>query len=344
MSPRCFATTCVLAVVIALPSLAPVFIGPTSAWGLVGVAEAAGGEPSKAQTAAAETWTPPRTPDGQPDLQGFWSNRITTPLERELTGKQTLTQKEAEEREDARYQAYDRPPREGDPGTYNSFWRDRGTVSTRTSLVVDPADGRIPPLTAEAQKKQAATVGYLREHPSDGPEDRDLWDRCITRGVPRLPGGYNNNFQILQTAGYVVVLQEMIHEARIIPLDGRPHVGPNLRQWNGDSRGHWEGNTLVVDTTNFSSKQDFRGLSQGTMHLVERFTRVDPTTINWEVTIDDPTTYTKTWTAAIPLTKTQDPPVPVRVSRRQLRHGWDPWWTPRPGEGRRSDEERIEVR
>lgn len=262
----------------------------------------------QAPAAAAATWTPPRTLDGQPDLQGYWSNRITTPLERDLSGKQVLTRKEAEEREDARLQGFDRAPREGDPGTYNAFWRDRGTVSTRTALVVDPADGRIPPLTPEAQKKQAASVEYLRAHPSDGPEDRDLWDRCITRGVPRFPGGYNNNFQILQTPGYVVVLQEMIHEARIIPLDGRPHVGPELRQWDGDSRGRWEGNTLVVDTTNFSSKQDFRGLSQGTMHLVERFTRVDRDTINWEVTVDDPTTYTKTWTAAIPLTKSQDPP------------------------------------
>ena len=303
MSHRFFAAVGVVAVVVvvsAVVSQAPVL------------------NAFQASAAAGKTATATHTPWGEPDLQGTWENKTITPLERprEFAGKEFLTAQEAAELEQrAAQNRTDRPPREGDTGTYNQFWFDRGTKtisSRRTSLIVDPADGRVPPLTPEGQKRQGEIAEYLRVHPSDGPEDRDTWDRCITRGLPMFPGAYNNNFQILQTPGYVVILIEMIHDARIIPLDGRPHIGQNIRQWLGDSRGRWEGNTLVVDTTNFSEKTNgmlgggagaFLGLGE-TLHLVERFTRVDGDTILYEATINDPT-YTKPWKAAMPVTKSE---------------------------------------
>ena len=184
---------------------------------------------------------------------------------------------------------------------YNEFWWDRGTkvVSTRqTSLVVDPPDGRVPALTPEGQKRATARAarGY------DSWEDRSLWERCITRGLPMVPGPYNNNYQILQTPTHVVILHEMIHDARIIPLDGRPHIGQNVRQWFGDSRGRWEGATLVVETTNFKGRSAYRNANPDTLKLIERFTRVAPGTIEWAVTVDDPTTWSRAWTFMIPLT------------------------------------------
>jgi len=189
---------------------------------------------------------------------------------------------------------------------YNEFWRDRGArviASRRTSLITDPPDGRVPPLTAEAQKKAAEALEHARQHPADGPEDRNLWERCLTRGLPILPGPYNNDFQIVQIPGYVVILHEMIHDARIIPLDGRPHVASDIRLWMGDPRGQWEGDTLVVDSTNFSEKTNFRGSSSG-LHLVERFTRVDADTISYEFTADDPSTFTRPWSAQVPMNRT----------------------------------------
>jgi hypothetical protein len=254
----------------------------------------------------------PRTPWGDPDLQGIWSNATITPFERPsaLGAKPVLTEEEAADLEKQNLQSNNQDRRDG-AGTdadvaraYNDFWWDRGTkvVATRqTSLVVDPPTGTVPPLTAEGQKRATARAarGY------DSWEDRSLWERCITRGLPMMPGPYNNNYQILQTPGHVVILHEMIHDARIIPLDGRPHVGQNLRQWFGDSRGHWEGDTLVVDTTNFSDKANFRGSTKG-LHLIERFTRLDLGTVKYEFTIDDPTTFTKRWTAAIPMSRTED--------------------------------------
>ncbi len=167
--------------------------------------------------------------------------------------------------------------------------------------MVDPPDGRVPPLTPDGQTRATARArrGY------DSWEDRSLWERCITLGLPMVPGPYNNNYQILQTPGYVVILHEMIHDARIIPLDGRPHVGQNVRQWFGDSRGRWEGATLIVDTTNFTDKVSYRGSTEG-LHLIERFTRTDAGTVRYEFTIDDPATFTKKWTAAIPMAKTDD--------------------------------------
>ncbi len=269
--------------------------------------------------AIAQKWTPPKTPDGQPDLQGVWTNITITPLERpvELAGKEFLTPQEAAEYEKRIVAAnnVDRknlPPEVDVNLAYNDAWYDRGTkvVGTRrTSLIVDPPDGKIPALTPEAQKRQADMRAAAAGHATDGPEGRSLSERCLlwaTAGPPMLPSFYNNNYQIVQAPGYVVIMVEMIHDARIIPLDGRGHLPPNMRQWMGDARGHWEGNTLVVDTTNFTDRTRFRG-SADKLHLTERFTRVDADTIVYEFTVDDPTTYTKPWTAQIPMKKSQGP-------------------------------------
>jgi len=272
--------------------------------------------PLAAQT---KSWTAPRTPDGQPDLQGVWSNPTITPFERpsEFAGKATLTEKEAAELEARAAKArVDGPPKEGDPGSYNQAWFDSGTkvVSTRqTSLVVDPPNGRVPVKPSAEAKRD-----YDLAHASDSWEYMSVWDRCITRGVPAgmFPAGYNNSYQILQTPGYVVIFYEMIHETRIIPVDGRPHLPASVRQWNGDSRGHWEGNTLVVDTTNYNGKGwiatsaatgRIKGIPQSeSLHVVERFTRADKNTILYKVTINDPNVYTQPWTLAIPLSREEN--------------------------------------
>jgi hypothetical protein len=271
----------------------------------------------QARTAArppAKTWTPPRTPDGQPDLQGVWTNATITPFERPaaLAGKPFLTEQEAAalERQDADRRAkLDAPPKPGDVGSYNDFWFDSGTkvVATRqTSLVIDPPDGRVPlkPSAEEARDRNLTNV--------DTYDFMSPWDRCIARGPGRMfPAGYNNAYQILQAPGYVVIHHEMIHEARIIPIDGRPHVDQSIRSWTGDPRGRWEGNTLIVETTNFNDKgwiatnaasARIRGVPHSeALRLVERFTRVDADTINYQVTIEDPNVYTRPWTVSIPL-------------------------------------------
>ena len=291
---------------------------------------AAGQTPAEAAKAnPAAKWTPPRTPDGQPDLQGIWSSSTLTPFERppELAGKQVLTQAEAAAYEKQLLQRGNRDIRGESAdvdvaGAYNELWFDRGKKvvgSRRTSLIVDPPDGRVPPLTPEAQNKLDAARAYAKLHPADGPEDRPLAERCLlwpTAGPPMLPGPYNNNYQIVQGPGYVVILVEMIHDARMIPIDGRPHLPPSIRQWLGDPRGHWEGNTLVVETTNFTDKTSdvgaglrgptFRG-SDDRMRLIERFTRVDPNTIRYQFTVDDPTAFTKQWAAEIPMTRIPGP-------------------------------------
>jgi hypothetical protein len=267
---------------------------------------------SKAKTTAATAWTPPRTPDGHPDLQGQWTNTTTTRLERpeEFQGKQVLTAEELAEqnRVVAERLSFDRPPRAGDPGAYNDFWIERGSLSKRTSLIVEPPDGKLPPLTPDEKKRQAEREEARKTSPADGPEALGVYSRCITRGLPgaMMPGFYNHNYHILQTPGYVVILVEMIHDARIIPLDGRPHAAKGIRQWLGDSRGRWEGNTLVVETTNFITITDRSVTNFGTSEtarVIERFTRVDPDTIDYQVTVDDPVTFTKPWTAAIPMRK-----------------------------------------
>ena len=251
--------------------------------------------------------TPPQTPWGDPDLQGTWTNSTTTPLERpdDLAGQELLTDEErtARDEEGDRSREQRRP---GQTGSYNNFWLERGTLSTRTSLIVDPADGKLPPLMPKEVTRRAELAG-ARDRDPDGPEDLSLYVRCISRGLPgaMMPGFYNHNYQIFQTPGYVVILVEMIHDARIIPLDGRPHVGHDIRQWLGDSRGRWEGNTLVVETTNFTKvngrTRTVFGASE-TTHLVERFTRVDENTIDYQFTVTDPTEYARPWTAALPMT------------------------------------------
>ncbi len=260
-----------------------------------------------------------RTPWGDPDLQGLWTNATITPFERpaNLSDKPVLTEQEAVEFEKETLTARDADNRTGgtdaDLGrAYNQFWYERGTrvVGTRrTSLVVDPPDGRVPSLTPDAQQQADARAAARRRSPADGPEDRSLAERCIlwpTAGPPMIPGGYNNNYQILQAPGYVVILTEMIHDVRIIPLDGRPHASPAIRQWMGDSRGRWDGSTLVVTTSNFTDKTNFRGSSPN-MKLVERFRRIDADTIDYQFTVDDPRSFTRPWTAAIPMTRTEGP-------------------------------------
>jgi hypothetical protein len=267
----------------------------------------------------AKPWVMPRTPDGHPDLQGTWTTSTLTPLERpsEFSNKPFLTDQEAKDYEARLLREGNRDRRDGgaevDVGrAYNEFWYDRGShvVQTRrTSLIIDPPDGKIPTLTPESQKRQADLAQYRREHPGDGPEDFSLANRCIlwaTAGPPMLPGPYNNNYQILQSPGNVTILVEMIHDARIIPTDGRPHLPSTVRQWMGDSRGHWEGDTLVVETSNYTKKTNFRGASES-MHLVERFTRTDATTIMYEFTVNDASSFTKPWTAQIPMKKTTEP-------------------------------------
>jgi hypothetical protein len=267
----------------------------------------------------AKAWAVPRTPDGHPDLQGTWNTSTLTPLERpaEFADKPLLTQQEAKDYEARLLRENNRDRRDGtaeaDVGrAYNEFWYDRGSHivdSRRTSLIIDPADGKIPALTPEAQKRQAALADYRKQHPGDGPEDFSLANRCLlwaTAGPPMLPGAYNNNYRIVQSPGNVTILVEMIHDARIIPTDGQPHLPSNVRQWLGDSRGHWEGDTLVVETTNFTTRTAFRGASEN-MHLVERFKRVDANTIMYEFTVSDPSSFTKPWTVQIPMKKTTDP-------------------------------------
>jgi hypothetical protein len=258
-----------------------------------------------------------RTSDNQPDLQGIWSNATLTPLERpqDLSGKAFFTPDEAA--------AYEKQVRERNNGDrrdanaaadlavgYNDFWWDRGTkvVSTlRTSLIVDPPDGRIPPLTADAQKRAEARAEARRLHPADGPEDLSLADRCIARpGPPMLPAGYNNNHQIVQTLEYVVIFSEMMNGARIIPLTPRPRLPGTVRQLFGDSHGRWEDNTLVIETTNFTNQTNFRGAGEN-MQLTERFTRVDAETLLYQFTVDDPESFQKPWSGEIPMKKTEGP-------------------------------------
>ena len=256
----------------------------------------------------------PRMSDGKPDLNGSWSYATLTPLERpgSLASKTEFTEEEAAEFQAQSLQNRNQDRRDGrgtnaDVGrAYNDFWWDFGrTVSgTQTSLVIDPPDGRVPALTPEAQKRQEQrTAERGTRGPADNPEDRGLWERCVTRQLPTLPGPYNNNIQIFQTTDHVVIVNEMIHEARIIPLDGRPHG--KLRQWHGDPRGRWEGDTLVVETINFTDKTNFRG-STTDLRLTERYRLVDRGTLLYQVTIQDPTTFTKPWTIQIPMSVNEE--------------------------------------
>ena len=301
MSHRYFATSCV---VIAVVTLTP--LGVT------------------AQTEMpSET---PRTAWGQPDLHGIWDFRSITPLQRpeELSDTEFLTEEEAASLEqatvDREEQLLLRPARrtqagqsvdrgeDGALGAYNDFWLDRGTTtigSRRTSLIVDPPNGRMPSLTPQAEQRATARRAYRRDHPADSWEDRGLNDRCLfTTGLPIVPSAYNNNVHLFQTPDHLVMLIEMTHTLRVVPLDGRPHG--TLPQFVGDSRGHWEGETLVVETRNFHHLTSLRG-STSNARLVERFTRTSSGVIDYEFMIEDPETWTRPWTAQVELVKTDEP-------------------------------------
>ena len=287
-------------------------------------------------TSTKKAWTLSRTPDGQPDLQGVWANNNATPLERPavLDGRTTLTDEEVaalrkkagelfngdgdaafgdeifrsvlESVKTGQSVPYQKAANEFDFGTgdYNSFWIVQREWDNRTSLITDPPDGRLPPMTPQGLRRRDAAAAALRRQ-AQGPEDRTLGERCITWGTPSLRAGYNSYYQIVQTPGYLMILMEMAHDARIIPLDGRPHLSSRVGQWMGDSRGHWEGDTLVVDTTNYAP-QGFQATSSEKLHVVERFTRTGPEYIKYEFTIDDPDTWTRPWSAMIPLRHSPD--------------------------------------
>jgi hypothetical protein len=269
---------------------------------------------------AARTETTPalRTPDGHPDLQGYWTNTTVTPLERpkELGNKAFFTPEEAAAYE--KKQLADPGPT--GPGTYadvhynmSQFGLEKNQTKVaeniRTSLITDPPDGRIPAMTPDARERNAARAAKNKGHEFDSAENRTLGERCIlwpNEGPPMMPVGYNSNLQIVQGDGYVAIMQEMIHDVRIIPTDGRPHVASNIRQLMGDPRGHWEGDTLVVDTTNFTDQTAFRGSSEN-LHVVERFRRLNADTILYSFTVDDPSTWSHSWSADIPMTKIKGP-------------------------------------
>ena len=291
--------------------------------GISGGAAALGAQERRPEPATA-TWVLERTPDGRPDLQGVWANNTVTPLQRpkQWEGKATLTDAEVAELQKVSQQIYDNNgdaqfgdglilailekitrPGSYDPGTgnYNQFWLvGRDWHDRRTSLITDPADGKIPAMTPEAQKRLAATAEYRKAHQFDDPEMIPLGERCVHFSTPRTLAGYNSYLQIVQTPIYVMIMNEMAHDARIVPLDGRPGTGKDVRPWNGESRGRWEGDTLVIETRNFSAKSEFMGATEH-LQLTERFTRASKGVLNYEFTVNDPQTWTRPWTAMIPL-------------------------------------------
>jgi len=267
--------------------------------------------------------SPARLSWGDPDLEGIWTNATLTTLQRapELGTKAFFTPEEAAAWEKQRIQATnaDRPLRAGEVGAYNDAFFERGTrgvKSRRTSLIIDPPDGRIPAFTPDAQEKVDARARHEAVSPADRPDDRWLTERCILFGatVPMLPEPYNNNYRIVQSPGYVTILVEMNHDARVIPLDARPPLSSRIQQWTGDSRGRFEGNTLVVETRNlkFNEKSRFgvgylNGLSDENLRVVERFTRTDANTLTYQATIEDPTVFVRPWTVEISMDRTEGP-------------------------------------
>ena len=297
--------------IVVLPSTSVAGQAPASAVNAAAAAKAA---------PAGKPYTPPKTPDGQPDLQGFWTNSTYVPLERpQGVTKELYT---ADEAEDAIKKAAAREAEQTEPGTtadvhydFSQFGLDRSqsTIarSLRTSLIVDPPDGKIPQMNAEGQKRTAERAAARKAAGGqyDSVQNMPIGSRCIIMGgsgPPMMNAGYNANYQIVQSPGYVMILTEMIHDVRIIPLDNRPQPAAGVRQWTGVSRGRWEGNTLVVETTNFNGKNGFRGGSEK-MKVVERFTRISDDMIDYKFTIEDPATWDRTWTAEAPLAKTQGP-------------------------------------
>ena len=279
--------------------------------------------PAAKATSAAKAGTLPRTADGKPDLQGIWSNATVTPLERpkglgakefysdEEFAKLSSRVRQGDFGEEAELGAARDNPLRYDISIYGGFDPSKASFASnkRTSLIVGP-EGRVPPMLPEARKRNADRAALNKEHEFDSYENRPLSERCILMAqerIPMMPGaGEGNILQIVQGPGYVALLHEIDHSTRVIPTDGRPHVPPNVREYQGDSVGHWEGNTLVVDTTNFTSLTNFRGSSEK-LHLVERFTRTAADRMNYQFTVEDPTTWDKPWTAEIPWTATQGP-------------------------------------
>ena len=304
MNRRCFATLCaVIAIVAVVPTLA--------------VAQSA------ATVSSQTAW-------GDPDLQGVWNNATLTPFQRpeELGNQEFLSEEEAASLEQQTANRNDRlwsaPAQRteagGNVGAYNNFWMERGTTvvpTRRTSVIVDPSNGRLPPLTPDMERQmtspEAQRLAEVRRGnlPVDSWEQLDLGDRCLWyRGIPSFPTGYNNNYHIVQNPDFVAILQEHIHDVRFIPLDGRPHVAKNIRQYAGDSRGHWEGDTLVVETTRFNNKafiRNFNGDLSEALHVVERFTRVGPDTLDYEFTVNDPNTWTRPWSGSLPMSRMEQP-------------------------------------
>ena len=285
----------------------------------IAIAAAAGVIVMLAQAPAAgqqaTNGNPPRTAWGHPDLQGVYTFSTLTPLERPATAAARETYTEAELAELEERTARQREERENaptdpnrPPGGYDGFWTagEQGRLTGRTSLIVDPQDGRRPPLTPLAQKMREARIAAdaarrIGENTLYNTwADHPMYTRCVARPMPRIGQAYNHGVMILQTPTTVAIFYESMHDVRIIPLDGRPHLHSSIRQWNGDARGRWEGNTLVVDWTNFTEKQEFAGAPQGTMRFTERFTRIDAKTINYEVTVTDPETWTRPWTFLVP--------------------------------------------
>jgi hypothetical protein len=298
--------------------ICPMFSAAAALFALAPTSAFAQAVPAAAKVAtASSTKTAHRTADGQPDLQGVWSSASVIPLERpkDLGAKEFFTKEEAD--------AYEKKMKAvhevSTPGTYGDvhysmaqFGLEKGqaTVAStiRTSLIVGPT-GQIPPMLPEAVKRNAARGAANKGHEFDGPENRGLAEQCIlwgNEGPPMQPVGYNSNLQIVQGPGYVAILQEMIHDVRIIPTDGSPHLAANVRQWFGDSRGHWEGDTLVVDTTNFTNRTAFRGSSEN-LHVVERFSRTADDQVLYQFTVDDPSTWATSWSGEFPLTKIDGP-------------------------------------
>ena len=277
---------------------------------------------------SASGWTAPRTVDGHPDLQGVWANNNATPLERpEILGdRERLTEEElaslqsragelfAQDSGDAAFgdtvfaaalaEADNFTSRDAATGNYNQFWLVERDWDTRTSLITDPPNGRMPTRTTEGQARVDNRSVRRGTHAS-WTDDRSLGERCLSFGAPRLSAGYNSYYQVFQTDTHVVLLMEMAHDARIIPLNGGPHIDSGIRQWLGNSRGHWEGETLVVETRNYSPKSYFEGAAEN-LEITERFTRVAPDVLEYEVTVNDTATWTKPWSAMIPLRQSED--------------------------------------
>jgi|KBSSwiStaDraftv2_1062776.scaffolds.fasta_scaffold101492_2 hypothetical protein len=291
---------------------------------VIAIPLSASAQSSSPSRSAAGSSAVPRTPWGDPDLQGGWTSQseLGVPFERpkEFGTRQELTDEEFAKSSDRLRAERDRDNAEFDLETADRsnagavgsatspppHWLERGNPSRRTSMVIDPPDGRVPEITADARARiQRQVRGSFGNGPWNGPKDFTLYDRCITRGVPgsMFPAVYNANTRIVQGPGFVAITYEMIHETRIIPVDGRDHIGSTIRQYHGDSRGRWEGDTLVVDARNFSDATNYRGSGKD-LHLVERFTRVGANDLRYEVTVEDATTFAKPWTAALNL-KTQ---------------------------------------